>query len=110
MQSARPRVKDDVAAGGVVFQGGRAVPDARAAVDALVAIELRDAARSGSERLAGTHFDAQLRGAALAEIGIDEVDVVGESRRGLDFTAEQKRVLVRDEQFAVVRNGGPAAT
>src|SRR5436305_1057884 len=110
MQAPRSSLKDDVAAGGVVFEGGGAVPDARTAVDALVAIELRDASRSGCEGLAGTHFDAHLRGAALAKIGIDELDVVGESRRGLDFAAEQERVLVGHEQLAVVRDRGPAAT
>src|SRR3954454_20352907 len=97
MQPARPRLKDDVAAGWVVFEGGGAVPDARPAVDALVTIELRDACRTRGESLAGTHFDAHLGGATLAEIGIDEVDVVGESRRGLDFAAQQERVLMRHE-------------
>src|SRR5438309_1554455 len=110
MQAPRSSLKDDVAPGGVVFERGGAVPDARPAVDALVPIELRDAGGSGCEGLAGTHFDAHLRGTALAKIGIDKVDVIGEARRGLDFTAEQERVLVRHEQFAVVRDGRPAAT
>ena len=110
MQPARSRAKDDVPPRRVVFELRGAVPQAGPAVDALFAVEDRDAAGAGRDGLAGAGFDAQLGLAALAEMGVLEPHVVGESRRGLHLAADQQRVLVRDQQLAIVGNGRPAAT
>ena len=95
--------------GRVVVEGLLAVPQAGAAEDAFLAIEQRDAARPRRERLAGAHLDAELGGAALAEIGIQECHVVGVSRRRLHLAAYQQRVLLGHQQLAVKGNGRPAA-
>jgi len=48
------------------FIGGAAVPQARAAVDAFLAIECRYAIFAAGYGLPGTHFDAQFWLAVLA--------------------------------------------
>ena len=42
VQAAGPRAEGDVAAGGIVIERGHAVPQARAAMHALLAIERRE--------------------------------------------------------------------
>lgn len=92
-----------------IFRRGRgAVPQARAAVNAFLAVKIRHAVFAGRDGLAGTHLDAQLRAAALALVRENKRDVVGVAGRRLHLAAEQERVLVRDEQLAVVGNGRSA--
>ena len=55
---------------------------------ALFAIEDGDAAGTGRDGLAGAHLDAHFGGAALAEIGIDEVHMIGKSGRRLHLSAD----------------------
>ena len=62
-----------------------------------------------SERLTGTHFNAELRSALAANFEIAESYMVGVSAWGLYFATLQEHVLVRDEQGPVVRNFGPSA-
>src|ERR1035438_523061 len=68
MQTAGARAERDVGARGVVVERLPAVPQAGAAEDAFVAVEQRHAIRTRRERLTRAHLDAQLGGAALAEI------------------------------------------
>src|ERR1035438_5525869 len=58
MQAAGAGAERDVAVLGVVVERGAAVPQAGAAVNALLAIEDGDAAGTGRDGLAGGHLDA----------------------------------------------------
>ena len=109
MQPTGARFETDIAAGRVVFEGSGAVPKTCTAVDAFFAIELRHSRRPRRQCLSGTHLDAHFAGAALAEIRVDEGNVIRKTGRGLDFAAEQQRVLMGDEQLAIVGDGRPAA-
>src|ERR1017187_3178877 len=79
VQTAGARADRDVGARGVVVERLLAVPEAGAAEGAFVAVEQRHAIRPRRERLTRAHLDAQLGGAALTEIGIQERDMVGVS-------------------------------
>ena len=63
MQSAGAGAEGDVHALGIFRVGLRAVPQARAAVDAFLAVEGRHAGVAGSNRLAAACFDANPRAA-----------------------------------------------
>src|ERR1017187_1089363 len=77
MQPPRAGAEGNVAPLRVGVEWRQAVPHARAAVYALLAVEERDAVRTGRNRLPRAHLDAHLGRAALAEIGIDKSHVVG---------------------------------
>src|ERR1039458_4096026 len=106
MQSAGAGAEGNVAALGVVSERRHAVPYTRAAVHALLAVEERDAVRTGRNRLPRTHLDAHLRGAALAEPGKRKAHMVGTAAGPLHFAASQQRVLVRDQQPDALLVGG----
>src|ERR1035438_1875160 len=75
-----------------------AVPQAGAAVHALLAIEDRHAAGTlgtWPDGLAGADLDAQLRGAPPAKLRIGKADVIGVSVRRLHLSADQQSVLMR---------------
>ena len=77
---------------------------------ALLLIELgHPVVLAGRDGLARADFDAQLVVALLAQRGVEEDHVVGVASRGLDLAADEERVLVGDQQLAVVGNRGPAA-
>ena len=78
VQSSGARAEDDVAFAGRLRAAG-AVPQTGAAMHAFFAIEERDAVAARGDRLARAHLDAHFGGAALAEIGVEEAHVVGES-------------------------------
>lgn len=107
------------AGGGTEFKDGApgvfgvrrgTIPNASAAVNAFLAVKDREAIRTGCDRLAATDFDANLRAAAFTKVRIKEHDMVGVTGRGLYLAAHQQRVLMRDEQFAVVGNRRLAPT
>ena len=77
---------------------------------AFFAVKGRNTCGSGGNRLAAAQLDADLRAALFAQLRIKKDDVIRVARGGLDFPAEEQRVLVGDEQLAVVRDGWPAAT
>ena len=108
VQAARSGAEGDGHALRVFRRGGGAVPQACAAVNAFIAVEIRHAVFAGCDGLAGTHFDAQFRAAALALVRKNKRDVIGVAGRRLHLAAEQERVLMRDEQLAVVGNRRPA--
>ena len=65
-----------------------AIPETGGAMDALLAIEKRDASvRTCGDGLARAHLDTNLGAAFLAFSGIHENNMVRETIRGLDFTA-----------------------
>ncbi len=76
-------------------------------MDALFAVEDRNSGVARGDGLPGTHLDAHLADAALAEVRIDEPYVVGEAGGRLHFAAHEQGVLVRDQQLAIVRDGRP---
>ena len=53
------------------------------------------------------HIDPGFAGTALAEIRVEESDVVRIPRGRLHLTAHQQRILLRHQQLSVVRNGRP---
>ena len=63
-------------------------------VDAFLAVKSRHASFARRDGLAGAQFDADAGAAALAQLGVEENDVVGIAGRRLDFAAEQQSVLV----------------
>ena len=65
----------------VFRRGERAVPQACAAVNAFLAVEIRYAVFSGRDGLAGTDFDAQFRPTALALVRENKRDVIGVAGR-----------------------------
>src|SRR5512137_2518690 len=81
----------------VVGMACRAVPQARAAVDALVSIKGWDALVARRDGLSGAHLYADLRAAGLAQVGIQKHHVVCIAGRRLDLAAHQERVLVADQ-------------
>ena len=78
-------------------------------MDAFLAVEGGHAALAGSDGLAGAELDADSRAATLAEIRVEEDDVVGVAGRGLHLAAEQQGILMRHEQLAVIGDRRPAA-
>src|SRR5208282_869715 len=107
MQSTRARAELDQAALGVGGMGGGAVPNARAAVDAFLPVKCRGSVSTRCDRLAAANLDANFYAAFLAEFRVQKYDVIRISGRSLHLSADQQSVLVRDEQFAIVRDRGP---
>ena len=108
MQAARAGAEGHGHALRIFRRGGRAVPQAGAAVDAFLAVEIRHAVFAGRDGLAGTGFDAELGAAAPAFVRKNKRDMIGVTGRRLDFPAQQQGVLMRDEQLAVAGNRRPA--
>ena len=108
MEAAGGGAEFDDRALGVFGVWRGAIPDARAAVNAFLAVENRDAARAGRDGLTGTDLDANLRAATSRKDSGRETRCGRRNRRGLNFAAHQQRVLMRDEEFAVERDRGPA--
>src|ERR1035438_3949127 len=86
-----------------------AVPQTRAAVYALLAVEQRHAVRTARDRLSRADLDAQLRRAPPAKSRVGKADVIAVSGRRLHFSADQQRVLMRHQQLAVEGNRRPTA-
>ena len=78
-------------------------------MDALLALEGGQSIGAERDGLAGAHGHASFVFALGANGEVAEVDVIGESGRGLDFAAHQQRVLVGHEQAAVEGDLRPAA-
>ena|ERR1035437_1156696 len=83
VQSAGAGAEGDVHAFGIFRVRLRAVPQARAAVDAFLAVESRHAGFAGINRLAAARLDANPRAAFFAEFGMQENHVVGVTVRRL---------------------------
>src|SRR5208337_1616837 len=86
-----------------------AIPQACAAVNALLAIERGHTVFTASNRLAGTHLYAKFGFAFAAQFAANENHVIGVARWRLHASAEQQGVLVRDQELSVKRNLWPAA-
>ena len=93
--------------GSEVYISGFAVPQAGAAVHALLAIKGGNIGLTSRDRLSRTHFDARLCFTLATNLGPNEYDVIGVSRRSLDSAAYQQRVLMRDQQLVIKRNSRP---
>lgn len=97
MQAARARAEGDNRAFRAFRRGGGTVPQARATVNAFLAVEIRHAIFTGRDGRAGTDLNAQLRAAALALVRKSKRDVIGLAGLRLHLATEQECVLVRDE-------------
>jgi hypothetical protein len=106
MQPAGTGSEIDVARLAASFS--EAIPQAGAAEDAFFAIEIWDAIFTARDGLARTHFDAQFRFAVEAELRPNENYVIGISGLRLNAAAHEQSILLRDQQFSVERNFGPA--
>src|SRR5271169_5310535 len=76
MQTTGSGAEFDHGALGILRVRRRAVPETRTAMDALLAIEARDALLARRDRLAGAGLDADLRPTDLAQIGVEEDHMV----------------------------------
>ena len=101
MQSARSRAESQVAL--------RAIPQARAAMHALLAVEGRHPGGAGSNRLARADLHTRLGRATPAHFRVQEMHMIRQAGHRLHLTAKQQRVLMAHQQLAVIRNGRPPA-
>src|ERR1035438_10307997 len=108
MQASGAGPQFDVAALRIARTGLGAIPQACPAVDAFLAVEGRGSVRAGRDGLAGTGVDADPRPAFFTGGCIDELHMVGVTRRGLHLAAEKQGILVRHQQLSIERNGRPA--
>ena len=87
-----------------------AVPEARAAVHALLALEGDRSLRALGDGLPGAHRDAGWFSPQVLHIpAIAEDDVVTEASHRLHLAAHQQRVLLRDQKPSVRLNLRPTA-
>jgi len=77
-------------------------------MDAFFALEGGYAIFAWSDGLAGAHRNTGLFAASNAKFCVTEGDVIGESRHGLDLTAHQQSILMRDKKAAIEWNLRPA--
>src|ERR1019366_265680 len=85
----------------------RAIPDAGTAIDAFLAIERGCVVLAAGNGLARAHLDAEHRTALAAGFEVAEDYVIGVAGGRLHFAAHEKRVLMRDEQRAVMDDFRP---
>src|ERR1035438_3132426 len=94
MQAAGAGTERDVHALGISRDRLRAVPVTRPAVNAFLAVEVRDAARGRGNCLAGAELNADAGAAALTKLRVEEQDMVGVAGWRLHLAAQQQGVLV----------------
>ena len=78
-------------------------------MNALVTIKRWHSVGAGENGLTAAKLDANTRAALLAQFGIEKDDVIRVTGRGLNLSAEEKCILVRYEELAIVWDSRPAA-
>src|ERR1700757_2029243 len=108
MQTAGTGAEIDIARLAASFS--QTIPQTGAAEDAFFAIEIRDAIFTARDGLARTHFDAEFWFTVHADLWANENYVIGIAGLRLNAAAHEQSVLLRDQQFSIERNFGPATT
>lgn len=87
MKSACSRAEGQVYAFGVSREWGCAIPAACTAVHAFFPVKRGRTFGARTDGLAGTGLNAYFRAAGFAQMWVEEQDMVGVARRGLDLTS-----------------------
>ena len=90
------------------FGGLGAVPEASAAVNAFFALEGWQAVGALGDGLSGAQGYTGFLSAGLADGSVSEEYMIRKTGHGLDFAADEERVLLGDEEAAVEGNLRPA--
>ena len=86
-----------------------AIPQARAAINALLIVKGWHAIFAARDGLARTHLHAQFRFTVMTNLRVLEYDMIGISGGRLHTSTHQQRVLMRDQKLAIEWNFRPAA-
>ena len=109
MEAPGARTKVDIAQLGMTLARLCAIPKTSTTVDAFFSVKFRNsAALSLRDRLRGTDLDTEFVSSFLTGFRSYKRHMISVTGRGLDFSAPEKRILMRDQEFAVQRDLRPA--